>query len=118
MTNSDEDLNDEYTISHNYHYENQAGVPQSSHTWTRSNTSYATGFHTLGIEWEPGRISWFVDGIETKRFTGPLVASTPQFLVFSLQIGHAPWIGQAFEPDATTPFPSYMQVNWVRVWQR
>ena len=118
MTNSDQDLNDEYTISHNYHYENQAGVPQSSHTWTRSNTSYATGFHTLGIEWEPGRISWFVDGIETKRFTGPLVASTPQFLVFSLQIGHASWIGPAFDPDQTTPFPSYMQVNWVRVWQR
>ena len=117
-TDRTDDLNDQYTISHNYHWTTSSGEKLSSHSWVRGSTDYTAGFHRFAVEWEPGVIRWYIDGVETKEFKSRFVADTPMFLIFSLQIGHAPWLGPEFAAGPTTPFPSYMDIEYLRIYQR
>jgi beta-glucanase (GH16 family) len=118
MTDRTDDLNDAFTVSENYHWPAQDGLGDLYHSWVLGTTNYTAGFHRFALQWEPGSIRWFIDGVQTKAIVGPHVSSVPMFLVFSLQIGHAWWLGPDLEPNAGTPFPSYMDVDWVRVYQR
>ena len=79
-------------------------------------------FRTFGIEWEAGEIRWYLDGKlwQTKKkwdtvggkFPAPF---TEQFhLVLNLAVG-GKFPGN---PNAQTSFPSKMEVDWVRVYQR
>jgi beta-glucanase (GH16 family) len=116
-TDRPDDLNDPYTISQNYHWADANGQAQSDHSWVRGSTDYTAGFHRFSVDWRPGLIRWFIDGVETKQVKGPMVSRVPMFVVFSLQIGHADWLGSDFEVGPTTPFPSYMDVDYIRVYQ-
>lgn len=76
-------------------------------------------FHTFAIEWEPGVIRWFVDEnnyytLQAKEARGKWVFDQPFFILLNLAIG-GNWPGS---PDASTPFPVRMLVDYVRVYQR
>lgn len=92
-------------------------------------------FHTYAVEWEPGRMRWFVDGVQTQEQgfwwssarrdgTKPADASElnpwpapfdqPFYLVMNLAVG-GNFLGN---PDSTTPFPGVMEVDFVRVYER
>jgi beta-glucanase (GH16 family) len=118
MTDRTDDLNNAFTVSENYHWPAQRGLGDLYHSWVLGRTNYTAGFHRFALQWEPGSIRWFIDGVQTKVIVGPPVSSVPMFPVFSLQIGHAWWLGPDLEPNAGTPFPSYMDVDWVRAYQR
>jgi beta-glucanase (GH16 family) len=92
------------------------GIGGSSH----SPTSLASGFHVYGVEWEPERISFLLDGATYETITpADLPAGSswpfkhPYFLLLDLAVG-GEWAGS---PNPTTPFPAKMIVDWVRVWQ-
>ncbi len=78
---------------------------------------FPDGFHEFAVEWEPRRIRWLVDGQVTRTTTeadlgGKLwVYDRPFFLLLNLAVG-GHWPGP---PDATTPFPAQVIVDWVRV---
>jgi beta-glucanase (GH16 family) len=118
MTDRIDDLNNAFTVSENYHWQAQDGLGGMDHSWVLGKTNYTAGFHRFAVQWEPGSIRWFIDGVQTKAIVGPHVSSVPMFLVFSLQIGHAWWLGPDLEPNAGTPFPAYMDVDWVHAYQR
>jgi beta-glucanase (GH16 family) len=118
MTDRTDDRNDPFTVSENYHWQTQDGATSDNHSWVLGTTNYSAGFHRFAVQWDPGSIRWFIDGVQTKVIVGPTVSNVPMFLVFSLQIGHAAWLGADLEPNANTPFPSYMDVDWIRVYQR
>ena len=112
------DLYDRKTISQNYHWESRStGRPRDQHSWIRFPDSLTSGFHRYTVDWEPGRLRWYVDGVQTKEVKSNEVARTKMFIILSLQIGHAPFI-PGFGPDKSTPFPSYMDVEYVRVYRR
>ena len=70
-------------------------------------------FHTYAVHWEPGRLTFYVDGVQ--RFTTThFVPSTPAYLVFDNEVGIMgdTWGGV---PDPTA-FPHRMLVDYVRVW--
>lgn len=95
-------------------------------------------FHVYALEWNPGEMHWEVDGTRyaSMRFwwsTGrgdakgglppqeeadvlpwPAPFDTPFQVVINLAVG-GKFPGN---PDATTPFPAEMEVDWVRVWER
>jgi len=78
------------------------------------------GFHTYGVIRSPGTISWTFDGgtVATVRAAdlpaGARWVYDHNFhVLLSLAVGGA-WPGY---PDATTPFPATMLVDWVRVYQ-
>jgi beta-glucanase (GH16 family) len=82
-------------------------------------------FHTYGMIWSPGSVSYYVDDP-----TSPYVTYTPSSLsslsgaVWPFDAGQANFIllnlaiGGTYpgSPDSSTPFPSQMLVDYVRVY--
>ncbi len=80
-------------------------------------SSFPDGFHEFAVEWEPAEIRWLVDGVVYRRTTPAdlngrvWVYDRPFFLLLNLAVG-GHWPGP---PDATTPFPARVIVDWIRV---
>jgi beta-glucanase (GH16 family) len=84
-----------------------------SETTGYSGPDFSQDFHTFAIEWNPGEIIWFVDGVERHRTTTG-VPDMPMFIIANLAIG-GQWPGS---PDSTTPFPSYLEIDYIRLYTR
>lgn len=54
-----------------------------STTTVRDAGNSFTGWHTYGLEWEPGVLNWYIDGVLKKSDTDPLVPSTPMYVILS-----------------------------------
>jgi beta-glucanase (GH16 family) len=80
----------------------------------------AADWHTYGMIWTKGQIEYYVDDPSNvyATYTSSSMAGTwpfdsgPQFILMNLAVGGG-WPGS---PDATTPFPSTMQVQYVRIY--
>jgi beta-glucanase (GH16 family) len=86
-----------------------------------TGAKFADDFHVFALEWEPGAIRWYVDGVlcgtRTPRDLTPgarWVFDHPFFIVLNVAVGGA-WPGY---PDDTTLFPQKMLVDYVRVYRR
>jgi len=115
------------TIRGSAHGPNYSGANSVHGDATLNTGNYAgsgelTGhFHVFAVEWEPTQIRWYVDDVQyqTAYFSasaplpGPWVFDHPFFIILNLAIG-GDWPGS---PDATTPFPSRMYVDYVRVYR-
>jgi beta-glucanase (GH16 family) len=83
----------------------------------RDGRAFSEDFHVFAVDWQPDSVTWFVDGVPYSRKTpediggNPWVVDDPFFLLLNLAIG-GDWPGS---PDATTPFPLRMLVDYVRV---
>jgi beta-glucanase (GH16 family) len=80
------------------------------------------GFHVYGTIWSPGRVEFYVDDWTKPFFTAApkdlpkgkaWVFDRPFFLIMNLAVGGS-W---PRDPDATTPNPSKMLVDYVRVYR-
>ncbi|MGK7390104.1 MAG: family 16 glycosylhydrolase [Candidatus Cyclobacteriaceae bacterium M2_1C_046] len=84
------------------------------------NSSFDQDFHVFAIEWEPGVIRWYVDDIlyQTKTsddvlpYNWPFDAGNQMHFLLNVAVGG----NLPGSPDATTPFPSQMEVDYVRVY--
>ena len=74
---------------------------------------FAKDFHTIALEWKSGECIWYVDGKERAR-SSEGVPSEPMYILANLAVG-GDWPGM---PDATTPFPGYMDIDYIRVYKR
>ncbi|PDP87208.1 1,3-beta-glucanase, partial [Glycomyces fuscus] len=78
--------------------------------------SFADDFHTFAIDWNPGSITWSVDGNAYHTLTtndvgaNPWVYDQPFFMILNVAVG-GNWPGY---PDGTTQFPQQMLVDYVR----
>ena len=85
----------------------------------------AAGWHTYGMIWSPGSVAYYVDDPTHPYVTytpssisglsgavWPFDAGQSNFILINLAVG-GDWPGS---PDATTPFPSEMLVDYVRVY--
>lgn len=81
-----------------------------------------SSFHTYGIIWSPQMIQFYVDDPANVYFVrgasdipegGKWVFDHPFFLIMNLAVG-GDWAG---DPDATTPSPADMLVDYVRVYK-
>src|SRR5262249_26225281 len=69
--------------------------------------SYA-GWHTYGVDWEPGVLKFYYDGIMVHEVTNSHVNSAPQYLIMN----ESP---AAHSQPAI--YPNEILVDYVRVWQ-
>jgi len=88
-------------------------------------TDFSQDFHIYTCEWTPDLIRWFVDGQEYHSVTSAAWHSsaapsnprapfdTPFHLIVNLAVG-GNWPGS---PNGSTPFPSEMLIDWVRVYR-
>lgn len=92
----------------------------SNSRYTTGDESYQDEFHVYSINWENNLIEFLVDGVVYHTITPASLngATYPfnknQFFIFNIACG-GNWPGS---PDATTPFPQYMIVDYVRVFQK
>ena len=83
-----------------------------------SGTPFSDDFHTYGVEWEPDRITWFLDGepfgsVTPEDLTGEWVFDHPFFLIANMAIGGN--FGGTIEPDLQLP-ASYL-IDYIQVEQ-
>jgi beta-glucanase (GH16 family) len=95
------------------HYHGAGGTAGGSYT---ASSPLSSDWHTYALEWGPGKLVWYLDGVPRFTHTGSDVDSSAHYVMFDLSIGGSQSWGGA--PDRNTPFPSTMRVDWVRVWQR
>ena len=71
-------------------------------------------FHTYAVDWQSDHVTWYVDGVERARTTDrALICPEAMYPILNLAVGGS-LVGP---PDRTTPFPSTMDVDYVRIWQ-
>jgi beta-glucanase (GH16 family) len=86
-----------------------------------SETPLTDDFHVFAVEWDRGRIAWFIDDTLFHVATGaqlpasaPWVFESPFFLILNLAVG-GHFVGP---PNDATPFPAELVVDYVRVYER
>jgi beta-glucanase (GH16 family) len=95
------------------HYTTFVGEKKStSGTW-KGNVDLSKDFHIYALEWEPDSIRWFIDD-QRIHATATGIPHTPHFIILNTAVGGG-WPGN---PDATTVFPQYHDIDYVRVYQR
>jgi len=94
----------------NVHWTSASGV-QAQAPKRFGPVDYAAGYHDFAVDWEPGSITWFIDGVARYAIANsPLVPSIPMEIVFTLAVG----IPEA--PPASVSSAS-MSIASVRLWQ-
>lgn len=101
------------TVYQTYHYLDAAGQHQKAGN-VFEGPDFTTKYSTFGLDWQPGRLIWYIDGREVYRFENPAVPVKKMYMLLNLAVGGY-WPG---DPDATTTFPAEMLVDYVRVYKR
>jgi hypothetical protein len=100
-------------IHMNFHYTDSAGErARSAGEW--QGFDLANEFHIYAVDWTPERITWYLNGQEIRQFTNrTYIPSEPMYLIMNLAVG-GNWPGA---PDEDTRFPSYFEIDYVRIWK-
>jgi beta-glucanase (GH16 family) len=107
------------TVEANIHYVNEQGhhAQTGARKFQLPEGRFADAFHVFEIEWNEERIDWFVDGqsYASVPISGAEFSEIhkPFFILLNIAVGGR----GSGRPDETTPFPNYMYVDWVRVYQ-
>ncbi len=108
------------------HFGNPHSQKQGTHTI--DSPDYAAEYHTYAVEWLPGSIAWYIDGVkffETSDWysttegkgtvTYPAPFDQPFYVILNLAIGGS-WVGY---PDETTTYEDQeYDIDYVRVYQK
>lgn len=96
------------------------GTPLTGSYFLPDDALFTDDFHVFAIEWDPGRIAFFVDDtvyqVRTEAHTpgARWAFDHPFFILLNVAVGGA-YVG---DPNEATPFPATMLVDWVRVYER
>ncbi|WP_309398521.1 family 16 glycosylhydrolase [Cerasicoccus maritimus] len=71
------------------------------------------GWHNFGMLWEPGKLTWFIDGVKKAEWSNERVGSVPAYMKISLQLG-----GWATEDIDMGNIHQTYDIDYVRVWQK
>ena len=87
------------------------GQQHETSTWS-GGSSLADGYHTYRLEWYRDSILWLVDGVQRAKHTQSVTGG-------QLQIVMNTAVGGDFDgaPSASTVFPQYQRVDYVRVYR-
>ena len=95
-----------------HHFQDEQRKHQSDGgSWTGPN--FSADFHEFAIEWSPERIIWFVDGVECFK-SEKSVPRGKMYMLVNLAVGGG-WPG---DPDERTEFPTALEVDYVRAYEK
>ena len=110
------------------HYGNPHAESQGTYTIEDGKESFSDGFHTFTCDWEPGKITWYVDGIKYHEesnwhsttegqgtLTYPAPFDQPFYIILNLAVGGS-WVGNPNEETSFVNNP--FVVDYVRVYQK
>ena len=82
----------------------------------RSVAADFTQWHTVGVEWTAGHLSYTLDGAVWGELTSPHIPAEPMEMDIQTQAGTCGQLATPC-PDSTTPAHVNMQVDWVVVYR-
>lgn len=100
-----------------------------------TGTDFSQDFHIFTLIWEKDKIEWLVDGVSKRvdykyytvlgQITGPTINAFQQYIInkiypkepMSIILNTAIQTGSG-SPDISTLFPSQMEVDWVKYYQK
>ena len=110
------------------HYGNPHAESQGTYTIEDGKESFSDGFHTFTCDWEPGKITWSVDGKKYHEesnwhsttegqgtLTYPAPFDQPFYIILNLAVGGS-WVGNPNEETSFVDNP--FVVDYVRVYQK
>ena len=101
-------------IVHSYHYQNPALVSQSFTTQhPDAQSDYSEDFHTYGVRWQPGKITWYIDGVVVHTLVSDTVAYQVMYVIANLAVGG----DFNYVATDTSLFPSSFDIDYIRVYQ-
>jgi beta-glucanase (GH16 family) len=71
-------------------------APQQAAKPVTTSSNLVSGYHTYGLLWEPGSLTWYLDGKIVDTYTGSSVFSQPMYFLADLAIDGPASSGSAF----------------------
>lgn len=95
---------------YHYHYNSGGGNDPGPGGSAPVSGSPSGGFHTYGVNWQAGVITWYYDGVQVWKQTNAdlqnaQITSSPQYIILNLALASTP-----------ANLPAIMQVDYVRMW--
>ena len=110
------------------HYGNPHSESQGTYYTGADEADFSDDFHTFTCDWEPGKITWYVDGVKYHEesdwysttvgqgtLTYPAPFDQPFYIILNLAVGGS-WVGN---PNEDTSFDNNpYEIDYVRVYQK
>lgn len=101
-------------LFHTYHYYDADGTLHSTESQPSTGVDFTSEYRTYAVEWQPGSLIYYIDGVERHRISDPKVSSQEMYIIANQALGGW-WPGS---PDATTQFPGDFKIDYIRAYTR
>jgi endo-1,3-1,4-beta-glycanase ExoK len=96
------------------------GAPYSkgtAHHGTQSNLDDGN-FHTFGLAWTPGKLTFYVDGVQTWNLSASdaAISNIPEYIILDTELTSATGVPSAGYGPLGASTNAYMDVDYVRVY--
>jgi len=105
---------DRDVLFHTYHYYDSNGELRSTESMATAGIDFTSEFHTYGVDWRPGKITFYIDGVERHSISDFNVSSQEMYIIANTALGGW-WPGS---PDETTVFPAEYEIDYIRAYQK
>ena len=104
--------------SHSGYFMNYSGTAvYSSYTAVNELQSPENQFHTYGLYWGPGIVTYYIDGKVVWSRTDPAsVAVCPHYVILNCAVSQNDWVGTVPLADIDASLPCNMDIDYVRVY--
>jgi len=111
---------DDSVVEGNIHFADASGnhASMGAVSYRLEKGKFSDSFHLFELMWTPEKFTWLVDGNE---YASTSISSQEMsefqrefFILFNLAVGGT----YAGRPNQTTPFPQFMYIDWVRIYQK
>jgi beta-glucanase (GH16 family) len=79
-----------------------------------SSTDFSQAFHVYAVDWEAGKVTWYIDGVQRAQMVTSNSPTVPMYLLANLAVGGS-WPGNV---NSSTPLPSNMDIDYIRAWTK
>ena len=100
-------------VFHTYHRSDTNGVQHSTQYITNNGTDFSADFHTYGVQWQPGKITWYIDGNPVHTLEDESVAYQIMYVIANLAVGG----NFNTEPVDPAALPATFNIDYIRVYQ-
>lgn len=101
------------TVQMHFHYRDDGETHSPGEGW--QGPDFAAGWHTFAVDWQPDALIWYVDGVERWRFSEAAhIPQEPLYFLATFAVGGV----YPGPPDETTVFPTFFDIDYVRIWKR
>lgn len=78
-----------------------------------------TEFHNYGVLWEPGQLTYYIDGKIVQQTTDARISNVPQYLILNAALEQNDWVNPPGYPSISSidaGLPTTVDIEYVKVW--